>query len=144
MPVSIEAILAGITEFSSQSQPQITQFIANADMMLKLAHDQTDIVLTVIKTRLATALALGDISDKTWVQIKTLRRERYIRSDVPFETAQEKLLAIRQGAREDVEAYASRTKKLLDILNVCTINENAAIQEAQRAMNESLVVRKIP
>lgn len=142
MPLSLEAILSGITDFSSQSQPQVVQFLANADMVHTLAPGQADVVLTVIRARLATATALGDISNKTWAEIKRAVTERYIRADIPFETAQERLLSIKQSPKEDIEAYASRTKKLLDILNASTINAIAAIQEAQRAMNESLAVRK--
>lgn len=142
MALSLEAILSGVIEFSSQSQPHITQFIANADMMIQLAPTQTDTVLTVIRTRLATASALGDISDKPWTEIKQAIRNKYIRSDIPFETAQERLLAIKQGPKEDIESYANRTKKLLEILNSSTINANQAVQAAQRSMNESLAIRK--
>lgn len=94
MPLSLEAILSSVIDFSSQSQSQINQFIANADMMITLAIDQTDTVLGVIRARLANASALGDISNKSWPQIKQSIRSKYIRSDIPFETAQEKLLAI--------------------------------------------------
>lgn len=100
MPLSLEAILSGITDFSSQNQAHVTQFIANAQMMVTLAPDQAETVLTVIRTRLATASALGDISNKTWNEIKASISERYIRSDIPFETAQERLLAIKQGSPE--------------------------------------------
>lgn len=138
----VEAILSGVTDFSSQSQPQINQFIANADMMMTLAPSQTAIVLTVIRTRLANATALGDISTKDWDEIKQSIRDKYIRAEIPFEMAQEKLLSIKQGPKEDIESYANRTKKLLEILNASTLNANAAVQVAQRAMNESLAVRK--
>ena len=88
MPLGVEAILSGISDFSSQSQAHVTQFIANAQMMIDLAPDQGAIVLTVIRTRLATASALGDISNKTWNDIKASIMDRYIRADIPFETAQ--------------------------------------------------------
>lgn len=79
MPLSLEEILTGVIEFSGQSQPQITQFIANVDMMITLATDQTDTVLTVIRTRLANASALGDISNKTWPEIRQAIQMEIIR-----------------------------------------------------------------
>lgn len=59
-----------------------------------------------------------------------------------FETAQEKLLSIKQGPEENLSEYANRVKNLLEILNATTTNECVEIQSANRVMNECLAIRK--
>lgn len=141
MALTASDILNGIKEFSHSSQDEIRQFIANVDMIHTLATAQRDTVLTVVRARLANAYKLGDISASTWAEIKASILEKY-RSQVSFETAQEKLLAIRQGQKETLETYADRVKKLLDSLNSATTNANADVQASNRSMNESLAIRK--
>lgn len=141
MALSVSDILNGIKEFSSQNQDEIRQFIANVDMIHSLAINQRDAVMAVVRARLTNAHKLGDISEKQWAEIKPLILEKY-RTQVSFETAQERLLSIRQGPKETIETYADRVKKLLDTLNGATTSTQAAVQAANRAMNESLAVRK--
>ncbi|XP_055307971.1 nucleolar protein dao-5-like, partial [Sitodiplosis mosellana] len=52
------------------------------------------------------------------------------------ENAQERLLSIRQGQKESIDAYAERVKKLLDMLNLTSSGEDAAIQAVKAEMNE--------
>lgn len=130
--ITLDAILSGITEFSNESQDHVKQFIANADMIHTLATSQTATVLTVIRARLVNASRMGDISALSWDDIKKDLKKKYIRADISFETAQERLLSIKQNPKEDLEAYSGRIRKLLRILNTSTIDENAAVQSAQK------------
>lgn len=142
MALSMSDILNGVKDFSAKTQGDIKQFIANADMIMTLAgNDQRLIVLTVIKTRLTAAGKLDDISDLQWTDIKERIKTKY-KSDISFETAQERLLSIAQGPKEALDAYASRVKSLLDALNSASADKNAAVQTARAAMNEDLAIRK--
>lgn len=141
MALTMSDILNGIGEFSHQNQDDVRQFIANVDMINALAPNQGETVLAVVRARLTNAHKLGDISQQPWNEIKTLIQEKY-RTQVSFETAQEKLLSIRQGKKESLEAYSDRVKKLLEALNGATTSTNVAVQTANRTMNESLAVRK--
>lgn len=139
--LSLSDILNGIPDFSSKSQDDIKQFIAKAGMIHSLAPTQSDTILTVIRAKLATANKLGDISNSPWNDIKASINNKY-RATLSFETAQERLLAIKQGPKESLDDYANRTKNLLDALNASTNNDNNAVQCANRTMNESLAIRK--
>lgn len=141
MALSLAAIMKGIPKFI-ETYDGIQQFVADSDLICELvdpAQEQT--TLRIIKTRLTTAHKLGDISNDSWAQIKVKLREKY-RMTMTYETAQERLLAIRQGQKESIDAYAERVKKLLDALNIATLNDDANIQGAARIMNEEMAVRK--
>lgn len=141
MALKLSDILNGIPDFSAESQDTIKTFIAKTDMIHTLAHNQEEIVLTVIRAKLSTANKLGDISTLKWNKIKSCLREKY-RTTISFETAQERLLSISQGQTESLESYSNRVINLLDTLNLTTMNDNLEIQAANRGMNECLAIRK--
>lgn len=139
--LSLSDILNGIPDFSSKSHDEIKQFIAKADMIHSLAAAQEQTVLMVIRAKLATANKLGNISTANWTVIKNTIREKY-KASMSFETAQERLLSIKQGTKESLDDYANRIKHLLDALNSASSSSNPEVLEANRSMNEGLAVRK--
>lgn len=141
MALPLSDILNGIPDFSGRNYDEIKQFIAKADLIHKLASTQEETVLHVIRTKLVTANKLGNISGSTWTQIKKMITEKY-RVSMSFETAQERLLSIKQAPKESLDEYANRIKILLDALNSASSNSNADVQAASQEMNESLAVRK--
>lgn len=142
MALNISTILTGIGKFSSESQEEIKQFIANCDLYNDLAgNDMKPIVLKVIRTRLVTVTKLGRIDTLTWTQIKAKINNAF-KPEISFDAAQEKLLAIKQYSHETVEMYGDRLKKLLDAMNMASTSDNADVQEAQYTANEKLAVRK--
>lgn len=141
MALTLSDVMRGIPKFL-ETDDGIQQFIAESELMYDLSEGTVKTTaLRIIKTRLATAHKLGDIGNDTWLQIKTKLREKY-RNTMTYETAQERLLAIRQGPKESLETYSDRVKKLLDSLNIASVNEDPNVQSATRAMNEELAVRK--
>lgn len=134
-------ILKGIPDFDPKSQDSIKVFIAQVDLMYVLAPNSGDTILAIAKAKLVTANKLSTITDKTWAQIKADIKLKY-KTQMSFEVAQEKLLSLQQGQKESHETYANRVRSLLDALNSTTINDNADIQHSNRAMNESLAIRK--
>lgn len=134
-------ILNGIPDFDSKSQIDVNKFIANVDMMYTLAPAQAATILTIAKTKLVTANKLGNLDGKTWAEIKTDINQKY-KLTMPFEVAQEKLISIKQGPKETLDAYANRVKSLLDSLNSASTNANNDIQASNRVMNENLAIRK--
>lgn len=141
MALPLSDILNGIPDFSCKNHDEVKQFIAKAELIHSLATTQNDTVLSVIRTKLVTANKLGDISTSTWPNIKKMINEKY-RISMSFETAQERLLSIKQGQKESLDDYANRTKILLDALNSASSNEDANVQAANRSNNESLAIRK--
>lgn len=141
MTLSLSDILNGIPDFVPDNQ-EIKIFVAKAEMIHKLAAtNQKDTVLTVIKAKLATANKLEDISSKSWNEIKNNIKNKYCET-LSFETAQERLLLIKQDREESLESYANRVKCLLDAMNSASTNENPVIQTAHWNMNEGLAARK--
>lgn len=134
-------ILNGIPDFDSKNQTEVNKFIATVDMMNTLAPAQANIILTVARAKLITANKLGNISDKTWAQIKVEINEKY-KLLIPFEVAQEKIISIKQNPKESLDTYANRVKSLLDALNGATTNDNNDVQASNRVMNENLAIRK--
>lgn len=141
MTLPLTDILNGIPDFSCKTHDEIKHFIAKADLIHDLAKDQNATVLSVIRTKLCTASKLGNISASTWSEIKKAISEKY-RVSMSFETAQERLLSIKQGQKESLDDYANRVKVLLDALNSASSNTNADVQAANHVNNESLAVRK--
>lgn len=139
MTLPLSDILNGIPDFSCKNHDEVRQFIAKADLIYTLAETQGATVLSVIRTKLVTANKLGDISNKTWPEIKVKINEKY-RVSMSFETAQERLLSIRQNQGESLDAYANRTKILLDALNSASFNENADVINANHKNNENLAI----
>lgn len=141
MTLSLSDILKGTPDFVPENQ-EIKVFVAKAEMIHKLAAtNQKDTVLTVIRAKLATANKLMDISNKSWIEIKNNINNKYCET-LNFETAQERLLLIKQDRDESLENYADRVKCLLDAMNSASTNENPAIQTAHWDMNENLAARK--
>lgn len=135
MALPISDILNGIPKFSD-SQDAIRQFVADVDLMHQIcAENQKQTILTIVKSRLTTAYKLGNVQDDTWAAIKTKIREKY-RSTISFETAQERLLSIKQSPKENLDVYAERVRKLLDSLN------SSVTSDESRIMNEQLAIRK--
>lgn len=141
MPLTLSDILGGIPDFSSKSQDDINKFISQGDLLNKLAPAQATEILEVIRTKLVNAHKLGNISEQSWTDIKAKIREKY-KVTMSYETAQERLLSIKQTANETLDAYADRVRKLLAALNAASTNANAGVQEAQWQMNEQLATRK--
>lgn len=141
MALSPGDILKGIPDFDPKTQDHVNKFIACVDMMYVLSPNSGDLILTVARTKLITANKLGNIQNKTWAQIKAEIQSKY-KLTMTFDVAQEKLLSIRQGPKESLDAYANRVKNLLDALNLVTLNDNADVQSSNRTMNELLAVRK--
>lgn len=142
MALTLSNILAGIPQFSEKSQGDIEHFIANADLIYGLCtQDQRNICLRVIRTRLVNAEKLGDIKQITWEEMKTKITDKY-RVSIPYDTAQERLMNIKQKSKETLDAYAKRIHDLLEILNASTTHSNVETQAACRKMNEQLAVRK--
>lgn len=141
MALSLSDILHGIPDFSSKNQDDINKFIAQGDLLIKLSPTQSENILAVIRTKLVTAHKIGNVDESTWDQIKEKIRDKY-KAAVPYETAQERLLTIKQHANETLDAYAERVRKLLGYLNAASTNTNSAVQDAQWALNEDLAVRK--
>lgn len=83
MALNISSILSGIDKFSSNSQEEIKQFIANCDLYYELAeNNQKEIVLKVIRTRLVAVPKLGKIDTLTWNEIKTKIQNAFKRNDI--------------------------------------------------------------
>lgn len=142
MALSLSDIMKGIPSFSSKTQEEINSFIANVDMIVSLAADnQMNSILTIVRTRLVNAHKLGNISTSTWAQIKLLIEQKY-KTSMTFESAQERLMAIKQYPKESLDDYSNRVRKLLDSMNLATNNENETTQAACRTMNENLATRK--
>lgn len=142
MALNISTVLAGIGNFSSKSQEEIKQFIANCDLYYDLAGDDLKpIVLKVIRTRLVSTPKLGNIEQSTWTEIKN-RIISAFKPELSFEAAQEKLLQIQQNSNETIDKYGDRIKKLLDAMNTASFNDNVDVQIAQFAANEKLAIRK--
>lgn len=140
MALSIPNILEGIKEFSSKTNEDVKQFIANGDLYTQLASDDLKpTVLLTIKTRLVSVSKLGDVSGLTWTQIKARIHEKF-KTGMSFEAAQEKLIMICQKPNESIEAYGGRVRTLLETLNN-TLERNEAFESCQK-MNESLAIRK--
>lgn len=134
-------ILKGIPYFDSKSQESVNTFIASVDLMYTLSPDSGVTILAIAKTKLVNANKIGSLTNRTWAQIKADITDKY-KLTMTFDEAQEKLLAIKQGARESLDTYANRVKSLLDSLNLATTDANADIQASNRKMNESLAIRK--
>lgn len=142
MALSLSDMLKGIPEFSCKSQPEINTFIANVDMIYDLcAEAQKPQCLTIIRTRLVNAQKLGDITNSTWADMRSKIKERY-KLAISFDTAQERLLAIKQSSKETLDEYAERTKKLLDLLNNSIIEGSEDTKAAYRKMNEDLAIKR--
>lgn len=141
MTLSLSDILNGIPDFSSKNYDDIKHFIAKADLIHALATTQQETVLSVIRAELVTANKLGNVSTSSWADIKKNINDKY-RVSMSFETAQERLLSIKQSPKESLDEFANRVKSLLDALNAASYNANADVQTANQAMNENLAVRK--
>lgn len=141
MALSPGDILRGIPDFDHKSQDNVKKFIAQVDLMYLLAPNSNDTILAITRAKLIIANKLNSVGDKTWAQIKADIKLKY-RTLITFEVAQEKLLSLQQGPKEALDAYANRVRSLLESLNGTTNNENADIQNSNRAMNESLAIRK--
>lgn len=144
MALNLNAIVSGIERFSSKSQEDIESFIASVELYNDLCDENEALKLTVLKTvrsRLKTVTKLGNVQTLSLLGIITRIREKF-KLTMSFDAAQEKLLSIQQGLKESIDAFGERTKKLLDVMNSVSTNENVEVQNAQAKMNEKLAVRK--
>lgn len=142
MALNISAVLRGIEKFSSETPEEVKQFVANCDLYYDLADEVLKpTVLRVIRTRLIAVPKLGKLDTLTWDQIKA-KINKAFKPEMSFDSAQEKLLAIKQNSHETIEKYGERLKKLLDAMNLVSTSDNADVQEAQCKANEKLAVRK--
>lgn len=145
MALSINTILRGIEKFSSKTQEEVECFIASVELYNELAGDDANLkatVVKVVKSRLKAITSLGNVQNLTLVQIIERIRDKF-KLNMTFETAQEKLLTIRQNSNEKIDAYGDRVKQLLDIMNVhCSTEGSVEVQNAKTEMNENLAIKK--
>lgn len=144
MALSINTILRGIEKFTSKTQEDVECFIASVELYNELAGNDAGLqatVLKVVKSRLKAITSLGNVQNLTLEQIIERIRDKF-KLNMTFETAQEKLLTIRQNSNEKIDVYGDRVKKLLDIMNVhCSKDGSVEVQNAKHEMNENLAIK---
>lgn len=142
--LSVHSIVRGIDKFGYKTREDVESFISNIELFNDLCDTNNDLKLVVLKTvksRLKAITLLGNVQALTLEQIIARIRDKF-KLSMTFDAAQEKLLSIQQGARESIDSYGERIKKLLDIMNTESSDENVDIQDAKAKMNESLAIRK--
>lgn len=144
MALTVNSIVTGIEKFNSKSQEDIESFIASVELYDDLSGTNEECkraVLKTVRSRLKAVTKLGNVQALSIEQIKTRIREKF-KLTMSFEAAQEKLLSIQQAPKESIDTFGERTKKLLEVMNSASVNDNDDIQNAQAKMNEKLAVRK--
>lgn len=142
--LSVHSIVRGIDRFESRNREEVESFIANVELFHELSGNSDElklIVLKTVKSRLKAITILGNVQSLTLVQIIARIREKF-KLSMTFDAAQEKLLAIQQTSKETIDSYGERVKKLLDIMNTESTDDNVDIQDAKAVMNERLAIRK--
>lgn len=144
MSLSVNTIVQGVEKFNSQTQENVSAFIANIELYHDLCNGDVPlqtVVLKTVRSRLSAVTKLGNVQALSLEQIKARIKEKF-KLTISFDAAQEKLLSIRQESKESIDAFGERTKTLLDQMNSVSANDNADVQNAQITANEALAIRK--
>lgn len=143
MSLNLKDALSNISKFDGKPE-NLENFLAECDLHVEFgAENQADAILKVIKSKITSCARakLGDISTKTYVELKALMKQKF----KPIKTrdlAREELLCIKQKEKESIAELSTRIRDLVDAMNNFPAEYNAETARLLSEENEKTAVRR--